>query len=190
MRTLQCFQKKIFFFFAHKKLKKPPSKVAHNRPKHFIPQPSPSHSQQPKIDFSCYKNVPPSVCSLVCDLQHNDLLENRKIFTRRYSSQLFENFSWMPPWSWGKHSCLSPRDPRFESTFKSSKKWTQKLSVQFNYFMLFLYVYITNDDIKEPKVQSNLSKITIQFWTVCTELEKQYTLLSNFLNCNKINPPF
>jgi hypothetical protein len=56
----------FFFFFSYKKLKKPPSKVAHNRPKHFIPQPSPSHSQQPKIDFSCHKNVPPSVCSLVC----------------------------------------------------------------------------------------------------------------------------
>ena len=63
VRTLQCFQ---FFFFAHKKLKKPPSKVAHNRPKPFIPQPSPTHRQQPKIDFSYHKNVPPSVCSLVC----------------------------------------------------------------------------------------------------------------------------
>ena len=68
VRTLQCFQKIFFFFFAHKKLKKPPSKVAHNRPKHFIPQPSPSHSQQPKIDFSCHKNVPPSLCLLLCDL--------------------------------------------------------------------------------------------------------------------------
>ena len=48
MRTLQCFHF-FFFFFAHKKLKKPPSKVAHNRPKPFFPQPSPSHSQQPKI---------------------------------------------------------------------------------------------------------------------------------------------
>jgi hypothetical protein len=48
-------------------LKKPPSKVAHNRPKPFIPQPSPTHSQQPKIDFLYHKNVPPSVCSLVCD---------------------------------------------------------------------------------------------------------------------------
>ena len=58
----------MFFilFFAHKKLKKPPSKVAHNRPKPFFPQPSPTHSQQPKIDFSYHKNVPPSVCSLVC----------------------------------------------------------------------------------------------------------------------------
>ena len=66
VRTLQCFQKKKFIFFALKKLKKPPSKVAHNRPKPFFPQPSPSHSQQPKIDFSYHKNVSPSVCSLVC----------------------------------------------------------------------------------------------------------------------------
>jgi hypothetical protein len=69
--TFQCGRYNVFkflFFFAHKKLKKPPSKVAHNRPKSFIPQPSPTHSQQPKIDFSYHKNVPPSVCSLVCDL--------------------------------------------------------------------------------------------------------------------------
>jgi hypothetical protein len=64
----------FFFFFAHKKLKKPPSKVAHNRPKHFIPQPSPSHSQQPKIDFSCHKNVPPSLCLLLCEQITNKCL--------------------------------------------------------------------------------------------------------------------
>ena len=61
------FSNFFFFFFAHKKLKKPPSKVAHNRPKPFFPQPSPSHSQQPKIDFSYYKNVPPDICSLICE---------------------------------------------------------------------------------------------------------------------------
>jgi hypothetical protein len=60
------FSNFFFVFFAHKKLKKPPSKVAHNRPKPFIPQPSPTHRQQPKINFSYNKNVPPSVCSLVC----------------------------------------------------------------------------------------------------------------------------
>ena len=61
--TFQCgrynvFKKKKLVFFAHKKLKKPPSKVAHNRPKPFIPQPSPTHSQQPKIDFSYHKKCP------------------------------------------------------------------------------------------------------------------------------------
>ena len=61
----------FFFFFAHKKLKKPPSKVAHNRPKPFIPQPSRTHSQQPKVDFSYHNNVPPSVCSLVCGMQYD-----------------------------------------------------------------------------------------------------------------------
>ena len=69
--TFQCgrynvFKFYLFYFFAHKKLKKPPSKVAHNRPKPFIPQPSPTHSQQPKIDFSYHKNVPPTICSLIC----------------------------------------------------------------------------------------------------------------------------
>ena len=50
--------KSFLFCFAHKKLKKLPSKVAHNQPKPFIPQPSPTHSPQPKIDFSYHKNVP------------------------------------------------------------------------------------------------------------------------------------
>ena len=40
---VQCFQ--IFFF--HKKLKKLPSKVDHNRPKPFISQSSQAHSPQP-----------------------------------------------------------------------------------------------------------------------------------------------
>ena len=78
MRTLQCFQN--FFFFAHKKLKKPPSKVAHNRPKPFIPQPSPTHSQQPKIDFSCHKNVPPSLCLLLCALNQCKLIAIKSRF--------------------------------------------------------------------------------------------------------------
>jgi hypothetical protein len=46
---LQCF--------AHKKLKKPPSKVAHNRPKPFIPQPSPAQptANSPKSIFHIIK---------------------------------------------------------------------------------------------------------------------------------------
>jgi len=59
--------------FDAKKLKKAPSKVAHNRPKPFFPQPSPSHSQQPKIDFSYHQNVPPDICSLICDLKAETL---------------------------------------------------------------------------------------------------------------------
>jgi hypothetical protein len=40
-------------FFDHKKLKKPPSKVAHNRPKPFISQSSPAHS--PELIFHITK---------------------------------------------------------------------------------------------------------------------------------------
>ena len=94
--------------------------------------------------------------------------KNKYINIRRAPSQLFEKKSWVAPWSRGKHSCLSPRNPKFESTLKSSKKWTQKLSVQFYFFIHFMHVYITKDDIKVAKVQSNLSKITIPFWTVCS----------------------
>ena len=43
----------FFFFFAHKKLKKPPSKVAHNRPKPFISQSSPAHG--PELIFYIIK---------------------------------------------------------------------------------------------------------------------------------------
>ena len=45
VRTLQCFQ---FFFFAHEKLKKPPKKVAQNRPRPLFPtvQPRPQPTAQ------------------------------------------------------------------------------------------------------------------------------------------------
>merc|ERR1712008_349976 len=61
VRTLQCFQNFFFFFFAHKKLKNPPSKVAHNRPKPFLRQSSPVHSQQPRSSFPFYKKPNPNV---------------------------------------------------------------------------------------------------------------------------------
>ena len=44
-RRYNVFKKKLFCF-AHKKLKKPPSKVAHNRPKPFISQSSPQPTAQ------------------------------------------------------------------------------------------------------------------------------------------------
>ena len=47
MQTLQYFQKR---FFAHKKLKKSPSKVAHNRPK-ATAQPNPHTANSPKLIF-------------------------------------------------------------------------------------------------------------------------------------------
>ena len=47
VRTLQCFQ--IFFFFAHKNLKKPPSKVAHQA-RTFFPTAQPT-ANSPKSIF-------------------------------------------------------------------------------------------------------------------------------------------
>ena len=44
---------------------------------------------------------------------------------------------------------------------------TQKLFVQFHYFKLFMYVYITYNEKKESKVLGHLLLITIIFWTVC-----------------------
>ena len=40
--------------------------------------------------------------------------------------------------------------------------------VQINYFKFFLYACISYNDIKESELLSNLSKITINFWTLCT----------------------
>ena len=59
--TFQCGRYnvfKFFFFFAHKKLKKPPSKVAHNRPKPFLRQSSPAQAtaHSPDLHFRFIKN--------------------------------------------------------------------------------------------------------------------------------------
>ena len=68
---LQCFQ--FFFFFCdHKKLKNPPSKVAHNRPKPFLRQSSPGHSQQPRSSFPFYKKPNPNVSLLVSGVSPPD----------------------------------------------------------------------------------------------------------------------
>ena len=50
---------------------------------------------------------------------------------------------------------------------------TQKLFVQFHYFKLFMYVYITYNEKKESKVLGHLLLITIIFWTVWTNPNKK-----------------
>ena len=57
----------FFFFFDHKKLKKPPSKVAHNRPKPFLRQSSPGHSPQPRSSFPFYKKSIATLSLLLSD---------------------------------------------------------------------------------------------------------------------------
>jgi hypothetical protein len=55
VRTLQYFQKDLKFFFAHKKLKKPPTKVAQkNKKSTFFPY-YPELPKQPKQKNSCSK---------------------------------------------------------------------------------------------------------------------------------------
>ena len=51
-------------------------------------------------------------------------------------------------------------------------------SVQINYYKLFLYAYIFYNDKKQSKVLSNLSKITLNFWTVCTIQVKEVICLA------------
>ena len=61
VRMLRYFQ--IFFiFFCLWKHKKPPSKVAHNRPQSFFSQYWPGCPNQPRIDLSYYKYVPRLIC--------------------------------------------------------------------------------------------------------------------------------
>ena len=50
---------------------------------------------------------------------------------------------------------------------KKVQNSTQKLFVQFPYFKLFMYVFITYNKKKESKVLGHLLLITIIFWTVC-----------------------
>jgi hypothetical protein len=88
--TFQCgrygvFKKNLTFFFDPEKVKKPPSKVAHNRPKPFFPLASPDHSPQPRIDFSYYEILGPDICSLICELEMDGTLHTdfRKSETSR-----------------------------------------------------------------------------------------------------------
>ena len=64
-----CSRKKKFFF-AHKKLKNLPSKVAHNQPKPFLRQSSPAHCPQPRSSFPFYKKPNPNVSLLVSGSIH------------------------------------------------------------------------------------------------------------------------
>ena len=66
---------------------------------------------------------------------------------------------------------------------------TQKLSVQFHYFKLFMYVYTTYNEKKESKVLGHLLLITIIFWTVCYVILLILICLCSFLsNCNEVLP--
>ena len=63
------------------------------------------------------------------------------------------------------------------------QKSTQKLFVQFHYFKLFMYVYITYNEKKESNILGHLLLITIIFWTVwCSELG-----IFMYWTCNSIN---
>ena len=64
------FSNIYIFFFDHKKLKKPPSKVAHNRPKPFLRQSSPGHSPQPRSSFPFYKKSNAILSLLLSGLHH------------------------------------------------------------------------------------------------------------------------
>ena len=57
------FKKKLSCFFAHKKLKKPPSKVAQNSQIHFFFPYCPDCPNGPDLHFRFIKNpMQPSVC--------------------------------------------------------------------------------------------------------------------------------
>ena len=58
---------------------------------------------------------------------------------------------------------------KYSLIIQKVQKSTQKLSVQFRYFKLFMYVYITYNEKKESNVLGHLLLITIIFWTVWRE---------------------
>jgi hypothetical protein len=58
--------------FAHENMKKPPSKVAHNRPQFFF-QYWPGCPNQPRIGFLYYNYVPRLICLLIYGIYLSDL---------------------------------------------------------------------------------------------------------------------
>ena len=62
---------------------------------------------------------------------------------------------------------------------------TQKLFVQFHYFKLFMYVYITYNEKKESKVLGHLLLITIIFWTVWLVLIQIWAFIFMYLHDKK-----
>ena len=61
------FKKKLNFFLTSKRWKNGPQKLLIIGPGPFIPQSSPYHSPQPKIDFPYHEISGPDICSLICD---------------------------------------------------------------------------------------------------------------------------
>ena len=67
VRTLKYFQKNFKLIFCTQKLKKNgPQKLLIIGPDPFIPQSSPGHSPQPKIDSPYHEISGPDICSLIC----------------------------------------------------------------------------------------------------------------------------
>ena len=66
VRTLKCFQFFFFFFLPTKSLKNLPQKLLIIGPNLLFHSPAQPTANSPKSIFYIIKNVPPSVCSLVC----------------------------------------------------------------------------------------------------------------------------
>ena len=58
------------------------------------------------------------------------------------------------------------------SSIPRSGRWNF-FFVQINYYKLFLCTFILYNDKKQSKVLSNLSKLTLNFWTVCQSPRKK-----------------
>ena len=67
----------LIFFLTPKKWKNGPQKLLIIGPDPFIPQSSPGHSPQPKIDPPYHEISGPDICSLICELKdgksHSDV---------------------------------------------------------------------------------------------------------------------
>ena len=82
--------KKNYIFFAPENMKKPPSKVAHNRPRPFFFQYCQSAQIQPKSQFLFHKNLPPRDFSIMT-LEPGGS-SNRSRYLRVMSCSFFDKY--------------------------------------------------------------------------------------------------
>ena len=87
VQMLCCFQKKNWYFFlTPKKWKNRPQKLLIIGLDPFIPQSSPDHRPEPRIDFSYYEISGPDICSLICvscELKSRGSYGNSALFLQR-----------------------------------------------------------------------------------------------------------
>ena len=94
------------FFFANKKLKKPPQKVAYLWQWQFFSLYSPDCPKQPKIGNSYWKCVSRHICSLICATYHQQVGTKNipLMFTLAFLQGKFANYNYISLFSSKKNN--------------------------------------------------------------------------------------